>query len=109
MRLNFYGVKDNVEGGFVFFFQCQNEGIMKRVVKSAMLSKEPNAFTTDLKDKAIYQLGEIDTLTGILTPIQPLFIVSNAEIRLELIREIKIAKTEAGDQEPDAKEVCDEN
>ena len=33
MKLEMYGLKDNVEGEFIFFFQAKNEGIMKRAVE----------------------------------------------------------------------------
>ena len=105
MILKIYGVHDNVEGDHVFFFQSLNEGTMKRVVKSSMLSKEPNVMTTNLKDKAIYELGEVETKTGVITPCTPVYIVSLAEVRLDLIKEVKIAKQEAGVENPDASEV----
>ena len=106
MKLFMYGVKDNVEGGFVFFFQAINEGIMKRMVKSALLSKEPNFFSTNLKDKSIYCLGSIETETGVIEPLQsPVWAENISQIRLDLIQEIKIAKQEAGDKNPKADEV----
>ena len=110
MDLICYGLKDNITGEFVFFFQSQNEGTMKRVVKSALLGKEPNVFTRDLKDKAVYDLGKIDTQTGVITPnSSAVFVINVSEVRLDLIREIKVAKQEAG-VEPNADEVAsDEN
>lgn len=105
MKMNFYGVKDDVTGEFVFTFLSQNDGTMKRVVKSALLGKEPNVFTRDLKDKKIYLLGEFDTNEGTVDS-QPVFSCTVAELRMELIREIKVAKQEAGEKEPDADEVC---
>lgn len=106
MKLTMYGLKDNVTSEFIFFFQSQNEGTMKRIVKGALLDKQPNCFTTDLKDKDVYDLGQIDTQTGVIEPITPLFVVHVSEVRLELIREIKIAKAEAGEEKPDANEVA---
>lgn len=105
MNLHFYGLKDDVTGEFVFTFLSQNDGTMNRVVKSALLGKEPNVFSTNLKDKKIYDLGLFDTETGILQNNTPVYCVSVAELRLDLIREIKIAKQEAGEKEPDAEEV----
>lgn len=109
MKLEFYGLKDDITGEIVFTFLSQNEGTMKRVVKSALLGKDPNVFTTNLKDKKIYDLGLFDTLTGKFETNEPVYACSVAEIRLELIREIKVAKQEEGINEPDANEVCDEN
>ena len=106
MKLNIYGLKDDVAGEFVFFWQAQNEGMMKRAIKGALLSKEQNPFTTDIKDKSVYELGAIDTLTGQLEAIAPIFCVRVSEVRLELIKEIKIAKAEAGVAEPNAEEVA---
>lgn len=106
MKLEMYGLKDSVEGEFIFFFQAKNDGIMKRVVESALLSKEPNSFTTNMKDKAIFNLGTIETLTGIVVPQDPVFICGVNEIRLDLIKQIKIAKQEQGIEKPDAKEVA---
>ena len=106
MQLHFYGVKDDVTGEFVFTYLSQNEGTMKRVVKSALLGKEPNVFTTNLKDKKIYDLGIFDTETGLLVAQAVVYVCPVSELRLELIREIKIAKQEAGEKEPSADEVC---
>ena len=98
-KLKFYGLKDDVTGNFVFTFMSENDGTMKRVVKSALLGKEPNVFTRDLKDKKIYDLGNFDTDTGKVSNNDVVYIASVAEIRLELIREIKVAKQEAGEEE----------
>ena len=106
MNLTFYGLQDDITGEFVFTFLSQNDGTMKRVVKSALLSKEPNVFTRDLKDKKIYNLGDFDVATGKLTNNDVVYSVSVAELRLELIREIKVAKQEAGEEEPNADEVA---
>lgn len=106
MKLELYGLKDNVEGEFIFFFQCKNEGIMKRVVESALLDKNGNHFTANIKDKAIYNIGTIETLTGIVVPNDPVYVCGVNEIRLDLIKQIKIAKAEAGVENPDAKEVA---
>lgn len=106
MNLIIYGLYDKVTGEHVFFFQQQNEGTMKRVVKGALLSKEPNCFQTDLKDKAVYQLGSVNTNTGEIKAQAPVFICNVSDIRLELINEIKLAKLEAGEEKPEANEVC---
>lgn len=106
MKLKFYGLKDDVTGEFIFFFQSQNEGTMKRVVKGALLDKHGNAFTHDIKDKKIYDLGSIDTQTGIVEGNNNIvFVCGVNDVRLDLIREIKIAKAEAGEKEPNADEV----
>lgn len=108
MKLLIYGLKDNVPGEFIFFFQAQNEGMMKRMVKSSLMTKEQNAFTHNIKDKSIYELGEIETVTGDIKPEPAIFICGVNEIRLELIKEIKVLKQEAGEEKPDANEVCDD-
>lgn len=109
MKLNIYGVKDDVTGEFVFTFNSQNDGTMKRVVKSSLLTKEPNVFTRDLKDKKVYKLGEFETITGEIKALSPLYAFSVSEVRMELIEEIKIAKQEAGDPNPNANEVADDD
>lgn len=106
MKLEMYGLKDNVEGEFIFFFQAKNDGIMKRAVEGALLTKETNHFTSNMKDKAIYNIGTVETLTGQISPISPVFCCGVNEIRLELIKKIKIAKQEAGETNPTADEVC---
>lgn len=108
MQLNIYGLKDNVEGEFIFFFQAKNDGIMERSVKGALLVKEQNHFTTNMKDKDIYHLGTIETKTGAIVPSTPVFCKNVNEIRLELIHEIKVAKAEAGETKPEANEVVDD-
>lgn len=105
MKLEMYGLKDSVEGEFIFFFQAKNDGIMKRAVEGALLDKNGNHFTNNMKDKAIYNIGTIETLTGIIVPSDPIFICGVNEIRLDLIKKIKLAKQEEGQQNPDAEEV----
>ena len=65
MKLVFYGLKDNVEGEFVFFFQAKNEGINSTAVEKAIsiISKEgaieeAALIARDLKDNAIKKISE---------------------------------------------------
>ena len=109
MLLNMYGLKDAIEGEFIFFFQAKNDGIMERAVKGALLTKEQNAFTSNMKDKDIYLLGTIETLTGEIKPSVPVFCTNVNTVRLALINEIKLAKAEAGVDKPEATEVYDED
>lgn len=109
MKLFIYGLKDNVEGEFVFTFKCKNDALMERVVKSCLLDKNGNAFTNNIKDKSIYLIGAFETSTGIISPITPTFLKELSELRLDLIREIKIAKAEAGEEKPEADEVVDDD
>ena len=109
MILNIYAVKDSVAGDFPFTFKASNDGMMERVVKGALLSKEQNVFTTDIKDKSIYCIGTYETSTADIKPLSPVFCCNVNEIRLKLIQEIKIAKQEAGVEQPTAEEVPDEN
>lgn len=106
MKLQMYALKDNVEGEFVFFFQAKNGGIMKRVVESALLDKNGNVFTSNMKDKAIYNIGSIETATAEIVPNTPVFMFGVSEIRLDLIKQIKLAKAEAGEENPNADEVA---
>lgn len=108
MKLFIYGLKDNVEGEFVFTFKCKNDGLMQRVVKGCLMDKNGNAFTNNIKDKSIYLLGEFETLTGQIASYSPVFLKELSEIRLDLIREIKIAKAESGEEKPEADEVVDD-
>ena len=97
MNLKMYGVRDDATGEFVFFFQSENDLTMKRVVKGALLTKSANPFSTDIKDKKVFELGDIDTSTGIITPLKlPIVSANVSDLRLELIRDIKIAKSEIG-------------
>lgn len=106
MKLNVYAVKDEIACEFPFTFEAPNDGMMIRIIKGALLSKEQNVINTDIKDKVIFQVGERDTSTGELKGMVPLFIKRVSEIRLDLIKEIKIAKAEAGEKEPEAPEVA---
>lgn len=106
MKLNIYSIKDEVAGEHPFTFEAPNDGMMERIVKGALLSKEQNVINTDIKDKVIFCVGERDTSTGVIVGTEPLFIKRVSEIRLSLIKEIKIAKAEAGDKEPTAEEVA---
>lgn len=107
MKLNIYAVKDNVSGEFTFIFESQNDGTMKRIIKGALLTKEQNVINTDIKDKTIYQVAIRDTMTGVIVgEASPVFVVNVSEVRLDLIKEIKIAKAEAGEDNPEAPEVA---
>ena len=109
MKLIVYGVKDTIANDFPFTFMQTNEGMMKRIVKGALMDKQPNVISSDLKDKDIFELGEFETSTGVIIGLAaPVFVAHVADIRLELIREIKIAKAEAGEEQPTAEEVVDE-
>lgn len=109
MKVNIYAVKDEVALDFPFTFEAPNDGMMERIVKGALLVKEQNVINTNIKDKVIFQVGERDTTTGVINGMaQPLFIKRVSELRIDLIKEIKIAKAEAGEEEPTAEEVCDE-
>lgn len=108
MKLNVYSVKDEVAGDHPFTFEAPNDGMMERIVKGALLSKEQNVINTNIKDKVIYLIGTRDTTTGEIKGETPIFIKRISEIRLDLIKEIKIAKAEAGEKEPTAEEVVDE-
>lgn len=109
MKVIIYGVKDTIANDFPFTFESPNEGMMKRIVKGALLSKEQNVINTDIKDKDIFEVGERETTTGVIIGLAaPVFIEHVSNIRLDLIREIKIAKAEAGEKEPAAEEVADE-
>ena len=109
MKLFLYGVKDEVVGEFIFFFPAQNDGVMLRMIKGSLLNKEPNQINTDIKDKAVYSLGSIDTATGIIEASSPLYVKRVAEVRIDLINEIKVAKLEAGEEKPEAPEVVPED
>lgn len=109
MKLVNYGLKDTVSGEFIFIFQEKNEGMMKRLVQGCLLDKTGNnPFCHNLRDKEIYDLGTVETLTGEIKPITPIYVVSVQEIRLDLIRQIKIDKTEVGIEKPEADEVYDD-
>ena len=109
MKLKIYGVKDEVVGEMIFVLPSQNDGTMVRAVKGALLVKEPNQINTDIKDKAVYCLGELDTCTGNIEALSPVYIKRVSEIRQELINEIKVAKMEIGEKEPNADEVVPED
>lgn len=106
MKLIIYSIKDEVAGDHPFTFEAPNDGMMERIVKGALLSKEQNVINTNIKDKVIFQVGERESTTGVITGCEPLFIKRISEIRLDLIKEIKVAKAEAGDKEPNADEVA---
>lgn len=109
MELKLYGIKDEVVGEIIFFLPSQNDGTMVRAVKGALLVKEPNQINTDIKDKSVYCLGSMDTCTGNITPLSPVYVKRVSEIRQELVNEIKIAKAEIGEKEPNADEVVGED
>ena len=106
MKLNVYSIKDEVAGDHPFTFEAPNDGMMERIVKGALLDKGQNVINTNIKDKVVYLVGERETTTGVITGFEPLFVKRISEIRLDLIKEIKIAKAEAGDKEPTAEEVA---
>lgn len=106
MILQIYALKDNATGEFIFFFQSQNDNTALRVIKGALLDKGQNPFITDMKDKDVYSIGEIDTMTGDIVKHSPILFKRVSDIRLDLIKEIKIAKAEMGEKDPNADEVA---
>lgn len=103
--LNIYSIKDDVAGNFPFIFESPNDGTMVRIIKGAMLDKQPNIMNTDIKDKAVYIVGTRNEHTGVLCQVTPTFIKHLKAIRDELILEIKTAKAECGEKQPTAEEV----
>lgn len=96
MILNEYAIFDRITSEYTFTFKAKNDDAMKRVVKSGMMGKEPNALNTDTADKDIYLLGNFNTETGVLVGEKaPLFSAHLEDLRQELIKEVKRRQLEA--------------
>lgn len=86
MKLNIYSVFDKLAGQSVMVLTGQNNEVFKRLIRSALLSKQPNPINTDTKDKDIYCIGVLETETNAVTTEGcPKFALSIEQVRLELI------------------------
>lgn len=96
--LNIYVVRDEVAQDNTFICTAKNDEEAKRNVKLALCSPQPNYINQHTKDKRLIYTGSIDIDTGVITgEVSPIPLFTIEEVRLELLHEIAVAKSQALD------------
>ena len=96
-----YGIRDTLAGETLLLMTEKNDELLKRVVKALLLDRRPNPINSETKDTLIFELGSLDTESGIMTSLISPRMALNVEIvRQELLQEIRISKMMAGDNSP---------
>lgn len=72
--LKIYSIKD-VKAGFMNPIYLQNDEIAIRSIKKAANDVQPNAVNDFPEDKELWYLGTFDEDTGLISAIQPKFLV----------------------------------
>ena len=72
--LKIYSIKD-VKAGFMNPIYLQNDEIAIRSIKKAANDIQPNAVNDFPEDKELWCLGTFDEDTGLISAIQPKFLV----------------------------------
>ena len=67
MKLKMFAVKDTVQGELMNPFLLRNAEEARRAFAQAINSGKDNNICIYYKDMALYELGEYDTATGIIT------------------------------------------
>lgn len=102
MKLNVYVLFDRIQCEFPFTFMAKNDEMAKRVCKGALIAQEQNIMNTDTDDKDIYITAVFDTETGTyVAKDRPEFVYHLAEIRAELLAQIRASKAAAGEEVKD--------
>lgn len=72
--LKIYSIKD-VKAGFMNPIYLQNDEIAIRSIKKAVNDVQPNAVNDFPEDKELWYLGTFDEDTGLISAVQPKFLV----------------------------------
>lgn len=104
MKLNLYSIFDKLAGQSVMVLTSQNNDVFKRMIRSALMTKQANPINTDTKDKDVYVIGVLETETNQVESCQPKFAFSIEGVRQELIEALA---AETGKDVSDPAEVID--
>lgn len=96
-----YGVRDTLAGETILLVTEKSDELLKRIVKALLLDPKPNPINAETKDTLIFELGTLDTESGIMTALGSPRMALNVElVRQELLSEIRMSKAMAGDNSP---------
>lgn len=88
MKVNIYSLYDTAAGCSVIVITAKNNELAKRMVRSALMTKQPNPFNTDVKDKNLMLVGSIDQETNEVKAFKPSLAFGIEDVRQELIEYI---------------------
>ena len=98
MLKNVYAVRDTLAGETLILLTEKSDELLKRIVKALLLDRKPNPINAETKDTLIFQVGTLDTESGIMTGLLTPRMALNVElVRQELLNEIRMSKMMAGD------------
>lgn len=104
-KLKLYVVRDTLVGDNSLLLSAKNDAVLARNVKATMLSKQQNYLNTDTTDKQVFEVGELDTDTGIITGLpSPAHVFNLEDLRQELIMEYRKRKAGIDDGEEGSEE-----
>lgn len=99
MKVNIYSCFDNLAGCAVMVFTAKNNELCKRLVRSALMTKEPNPFNTDCKDKQVFLCGSIDQETNEVESVaKPVLVFGVEDVRQDLINYIAAETGKSGEE-----------
>ena len=97
MNLEVYVLRDKVSGISNVILTANNEKVLRRDIKGVLLGRDQNVINTNTEDKDIYHIGDLNTETGVFTSLpNPVFLFNVETVRLELVKEIRAKKEQAG-------------
>ena len=84
-----YTILDKVAGIYSNPFYLKSNAVALREISYLINEeKQPNMFNTNIKDKALYCLGDFNEETGIIKPLdKPEFIINLLDLKSELKNE----------------------
>lgn len=88
MKVNIYSLFDTTAGCSVMVITAKNHELAKRMVRSALMTKQPNPFNTDVKDKQLFLVASIDQETNEVLSIKPSLAFNIEDVRQDLIEYI---------------------
>ena len=94
MKLKLYVVRDELSIENRVLLTEQNDSLLKRNIEALLLSSEPNYINTNTKDKRVFYVGDLETDTGVVTPVDPIQpVITIEELRLEVLDKITAEKS----------------
>lgn len=96
MKLKLYVVRDEVALDNSVLLTAKSNDEVRRNISALMVAPQRNFLNTDIKDKRIFCVGELETSTGVITadPV-PLPVFPLEEIRQEVLADVAAKKAQA--------------
>ena len=80
-KIKMYGIKDTVGGNFLTPNFFTNQAVALRAISSAVNCGQGSLLSDYPADVQIFELGEFDDQTGIVTPMEPHFICNAIDLK----------------------------